>query len=590
MQARVSFVDVSAEAVGNLTHPVEVLRQRMYEELTSALTTLLRRIPNQTDPFVLDVFLVTAHSEPMATAATNVVLEAIHEIMTTSFAAVFPTRAGWHVILAGIVEGPVESARPRREVLEHLTGHLRWVQSQRQNMPVSRAFLLDAVTPQGISPRATLTDQIESLLMFLLFGGLRREALGVQLAEQGSPDLLATVGIARLEIPPGVLQHAFSKRLYGAVASLLQSPFGGSVTFADELVTRDDFVDANLRNGFSTRLRAVCLDALETHGYACCRPFAKTLDELLPRLDVLAEELAFEQRRPVVPASPKSNRAVAMSSLGLAAGAGTFGVAYVALGLAALASAGLAAVTAAVGAILVALMMPRQPQAESTTEYLRKDGEPLPEETAAAFKSHAVNLRDKLLALATAFDGVAASVGASEEEVLYTSDFVAALVSDELHDVVFESSGELGDAQATLNQWSKELGTWADLLDATVTPTAEGLFGHCVERSQALSVDDVLGSANVRATLRPVVLGWLKRWRMGIAPGLEIQSQQQQDTNGYRYIAENHVFASREFVAMLGDGLADSALKLGESTQRDFFVMTAVTDIALEGVSVLEKP
>lgn len=572
-----TFLDVSAEAVGNLSHPVDVLKQRMFGDISSALSKLLQRVTGQTEGFILDVVILTAHGEPMATNAAKVVIDATSTILRDEFGPVFPRDAGWQVICIGLSPRQSDLTRPRREMLAEIADFVRAMTS-RQDEKVTRIFLLDCATPQGISNQDDLLAQAESLAMFLAFSGLRREQIGVQLFEAPTSDLLATVGIGRLETPPKWFERKFRERLWGSIQATIKARDLQIIPPHDGLVSQADFESDKHRAALAQRLEEFCVQTLDERGFAALWSLAQTWDQLDRCIDAMAEA-ARVSNLPSKVAPAKGVGFGVRSALILTAGAGAFGIAYFAAGLAIVLSSGIALVVAAIGAIAVALMI-RAPTLESENPSQHESSEPHPEEIAATLKRQCDVARQKVARICAQ---VEATQGASiwAQPTPHDSNFVMHLVSDDAADALFEVSGGAGDAQAGIQEWIASVGTWAAILRGDAILTKKSLEQFVELRSQEIDLQELMANPVVRSHLQPVIRRWQQHWAHGINLNLEIQTLQSRDLNGFREVAANEIFCP--------PGARIDATVAGH-TLEDYFCLSAVTDVAVEATLVLENP
>ena len=592
----VRFVHASAEALGNLSQPLEILKERLFGDLTDALTALLRQVPGRRGGFLLDILIVTQHGEPMTTKASQVVVSAVHEIIVERFSAVFPGGAqsvgvGWRMQEIGILPGHADSKRPRNEMLSSLREHVEWVKERRENeWPIHRMTLLDATTPGGISPLEDLLDQTESLIHLLVFSGIRRSPLGIQLFETVSSDMVATCSIARLETPAGWIQESMVAKMLAAIANHLLRQRSVTVATPDELVGDDIFENPEKRFEFSATLRAHLVEALTMHGTAAIIPLLHLLELLPDHIRRLAEIATAAQRTDVTPPAQQYGRIPTVSGLTVALGGGTFGVAYLALGLATIMSAGIALATAFVGAAALLMVLPKAQTSETRQTSSRKEGEPLPAEMAGILIGHVAQLESDLRRTQSAFEGVAAGIDLTTPVALPQRAFVSALASEELASTIFESLGTISDGDSAARRWIDGLGTWADILSGVTLPDPSGLHSFVRAEVQALDFSEVLDSSAVRAHARPLIQAWISSWSSGLGQNLEINHLKARDLDGYRHVFENHVLAPASYEGIVLDALQGSSLRVGPPTSRDFFIVTAITDIAPQAVLVLSEP
>lgn len=592
----VRFVHASAEALGNLSQPLEILKERLFGDLTDALTALLRQVPGRRGGFLLDILIVTQHGEPMATNASEVVASAVHEIIEERFSAVFPGGAqsvgvGWRMQEIGILPGHADSKRPRNEMLSSLRAHVEWVKARRENeWPIHRLTLLDATTPGGISPLEDLLDQTESLIHLLVFSGIRRSPLGIQLFETASNDIVATCSITRLETPAGWIQKSMCTKMLAAIAQHLLTERTVSVATPDELMAEDSFENPEKRFGFSANTRNHLIQSLTMHGTSAIIPLLNLLELLPPHIRRLAEIASAAQRSGDAPPPQQYGRIPAVSGLTVALGGGTFGVAYLALGLATIMSAGIALATAFVGAAALLMVLPKSETVAAKQVSRRQQGEPLPEEIAGILIGHVAQLESDLKRAQSAFEGVASGIELATSIRLPKRAFVSALASEEVADTIFESLGTISDGESAARRWVDGLGPWADILSGLTLPDAAGLRDFVSAEVQALDFSDVLDSSSVRGHARPLIQEWLSKWSGGMGQNLEINHLKSRDLDGYRHVFENHVLAPASYEGIVLDALQGSSLRVGPPTTRDFFVVSAITDIAPQAVLVLSEP
>ncbi len=591
----VGFVHASAEALGNLSQPLAILKDRLFGDLTDALTTLLKQVPGRRDGFLLDILVVTQHGEPMTTKASEVVLEAVHEIISDRFSAVFPGGAqragvGWRMQEIGILPGHSEAKRPRPEMLVALNQHVEWIGMRRaEEWPLHRMMLLDAATPGGISPLVDLIDQVESLIHILLFSGIRRSPLGIQLFETSSSDLVATCCIARLETPAGWIQESLRTKMQEAMARRLLAKGSISLATPDELVNHEIFENPEKRFVFSTEIRDYMVETLAAHGTAAIDPLLDLLDLMTHHIRRLGEIAGNAPRTEVDSTPPKRGKLTTVSALATAVGGGTFGVAYLALGLATAMSAGIALITAFVGAVALVMVLPKDQTVETARTSTRKEGEPLPQELAGLLIGYVTQLQSDLKRTQADFQRVASSIEHAEPTTLRPRAFVTPLASDELAVTIFESLGAISDGDSAVRRWVDGLGTWSQILEGTALPQVADLQKFVAAAVEATDISNVLNSAGVRAKARPIIQEWLANWSAGMSDNLEINHLKSRDSDGYRQVFENHVLGPESYEGIVLEAIQGSSLRVGPTTTRDFFVVTAVTDIAPAAVLVLSE-
>lgn len=584
-------VDVAAEGVGNLSHPVEVLRQKLEDDLRGALTRLLRRIPGRSDGFLLDIVAVTQHGEPMTTAATEVACELVHRILTSQFAGVFPSQQGpnsWRFILMGVVPASGDAKRERDQLSLALRDHVMWIEeNRRNNWPIARLFLLDGVTPGGLSPLGELVDQAENLVHLLMFSGIRRLEHGIQLFEAPSDDIVASWGGARLSIPPAWAQDELARRHARDMARLCLDPVRIALGRADELIRSELFSDPDALASFSAKLRRRVEDVLAASGPGTIQALLDWLKPMQTLAARLADDHAQQQRSVVSTAPASSGQKVVVPATTLVLGGSTFALAYLAIGIAALTSAGIALVTAAAGAGLMYAMLPKPaPAAPDRVVSTRQEGDPLPEEIGAQIQGWVDTLMGDLKRLKTNFETATQAFSGDEApEPDEPRVFVTELQSPALADALYASVAR--DPADTLRRWIEATGTWSNLLSNVAIPTSDALHAFAKHEFENLSIDQILESPNVRAELRPLILKWVDAWQHGVAGNLEIHTLRLKDTNGYRQIFEHELLAPARFESMLLEACHQTSLRVGPNARRDFYIVTAVTDIHPDAVFTL---
>lgn len=584
---RVAFVTANAEAVGNLSHPVEVLRKRLEEDLADALSELLRRVPGRAEGFHLDIVVLTQYAEPMTTTATGVVVDMVAGIVGNTYAAVFPRRddtaSRWRFVMLGVLPEPKESRRDLDPIRVAVREHLKRLETRRdEGVPVGRVFLFDGVTPGGIAPLEELIDQSGNLVHLLIFSGLRREAIGQQLIDSACHDLVAAAGIARLSLPPGWLVDVLALRLRRDLGDVFARACRIAPGSVESFLTPDVFRDAEQRHAFADRLRQFVLASLREYGVSAAPALVEWLKPMHTLADRLAAEEADRQRQTHTTPATGTSRGPVATGLGIVLGGASFALAHMLIGLAVAASAGLAAAMAFIGALGVFAMMPKPEDATSKKVFTRPEGEPLPEEIAAQVQQKVAIVSSNLKRLHATFEGVLATSGARTSPLTSTTVFAESLASEALADELYKAMAT--DPESTFVRWCESLGPLEELFDGLVKPDADGLDAFCRMAFDAEQPIAVLCRPEARPRLSQDVERWLRRWHAGVALNLEIQTHQLRDPNGFRDVCQNDVLYPTRLQGTCEPYTAQASLRPSAVTLQDFYVVTATTDIHLESV------
>ena len=217
-------------AVGNLSRPVQILREQLESELRSSLTDLLALRPDNPEPFFVDVFVLLNLGEPLVANAASVIIDLFTRIVNEDFATVFPSnRTGSdrrvRVIPVAMLPAAADCEKDRTAAMAELDAvHDAFVERRDAadtSWLVDRIFLLDAMTSRGIARLDDLVDQIAAFIRLMVLGGVRRSPDVVRMLEAQHADLFASFGVASCVVDLDGLRSELARRLSRDVASAM---------------------------------------------------------------------------------------------------------------------------------------------------------------------------------------------------------------------------------------------------------------------------------------------------------------------------------------------------------------------------------
>ena len=598
--------DAPVAAVGNLSRPVQVLREQLEAALVESLGELLSLKPGDGGEFVLDVFVMLNLGEPLVANATSVIIEMLDAIVDANFRAIFPRhRTGsarrFRIVPIAILPAAADCEKARSDAIDELQSlHDTLVEGRDgdDDFFVDRVFLLDAMTSRGIASLDDLVDQVLAFLRLVIFGGVRRDPDFVRLLEADHSDLFATFGVAVCEVDYHAVATALRRQMTATTAQALAEEARTVLPRVDELLNVRVLDDAAALELALGELEALPLRTLAADGCGAVGPLLGRYDALAARVDewrAASEETDSGDEEPAAAVGGGVSGAFWISfvvALGLGA-AVAVAAHYIALAsLAAVIGSGGGVAFIACLAIWLVLRQPRPPQKAAAAAP-----RPVSTETrGAVFDAieHTVEQqRTKLRQLDQALVAVRQAFDADGELTFDppgdTHRFREPLVSSELLRSLYEQRVATADPRAVAAQWLDSVGDWSALLGGTARPTAALLDAYCASRFTALGHQPMFQEAVARHAVSVTLRGFATRWRAGVGAFLEGESRMQFDPDGFDGVFSNCVFAPVELHADLSAAIEGSTLRLHRTPVvcDDVFVITALTDIHPDAVSPL---
>ncbi len=606
------FFDAPAAALGNLTNPVQVLREKLEADLRSALSALLR-FDGGASEVRLDVFVVANLGEPMVAAAVDVVVEMGERIVAEEFATIFPShrrgkerRYRFLPIVLLPASGDGELSRPRTaESLGELAELLeaRRERTAKRDFPVDRIFVLDALTSRGILPLEALLDSARGFLRLMMFGGVRRHPDVVQMLETPSRDLFATFGVACCESDGDRLRDRLEQELVRRVTRALAEPTSCTLPSANELLPAAALEDAETHLRVQGELEALPVRTLQVEGFAAARPLADIYRELDDRLKKW-EELAGSNGEVVPvsrPTSGAATRNAALAGGGLSFGGLVFAVAHFGLlvPIATAAAAGGIFGAVAAGTLLAAFGGAGAPETEVVSGG--SGGEPAgvaPDANSsrrASLMSTVATQRTRLEGFVGHLDKVASSIAvpealAGDDASTPPSVFRLTMVTEPVHAAMFARRVRSAEEHEIAESFLRSQGSWEELLDGAARIDVAALDAYAAEAFAPLLDGPLFDRRDLRELALPAIRKFLQTWNAGLPALLEGETRLQFDDDGFRTPFRSTLFRSSHWAALfeqLDQIPTGSVLDVGLELE-DIFLMTAVTDIHRDAVAPLQ--
>lgn len=607
---RVAFVDAPPRAVGNLSNPVEVLREKLEEQLLGATTDLLRLSSGAEGDLILDVFLLLNFGEPLVANAAAVVIDILDRIIDENFRAIFPAhRTGparrFRIVPIAILPAAGDCEKSRDEAVDELaTLHDDFVARRdggETEFPVDRLFLLDAVTGRGIAALHDLVDQVYGFLRLALFSGLRRSTDVVSLFESECSDLFASFGVATCEVDFLRVRDTLAARMARRTAEALAAPGSCALPPVTDLLPSPVLDDAERRDRALRELDALPVRTLEADGSRAIRPLLALYDELAERLETWRETAETAPSSPNTPAGTDASSG-SPSGLGwafvgaLLLGGAVFAVAHFALvistTLSAVTGGGFAA--AAFAALFLLLRKPASDKPEDDTPVTQS--EQIPNEALDALASRVDARRSSLRGLSTSLERISRSFALDAPVPAVSAPrrmFLEPLVSDALLKHLYEGQASDVDIRSLADRFLISIGEWNELLTGAVRADAAGLDAFCAEHFRELGGQPLFADAETRECIHGVLESFVKRWREGLPISLEGEAHKQFDRDGFYRVFDSTVLVSEDLAADVGacirrtDAVLDTSRRA--SALDDIFIITAVADIHPDAVAPLRN-
>jgi hypothetical protein len=609
---RAAFVDAPPAAVGNLTNPVEVLREKLEEQLLGALTELLRLTDSGADSDVLlDVHLLLNLGEPLVANASVVVIDMLTAIVDHNFRAIFPAhRTGpsrrFRIIPTALLPASADCAKAREDAVTELAKLHDTFEERRKNadleFPLDRFFLLDAVTGRGIAAMEDLLDQVYGFIRLLLFSGVRRSTEMVSLLEAECTDLFASFGVASCEVDFRRVRDVLAARMARNVARTLAGRGATVLPAVTEILPSRVLDDPERRDRALEEIDELPVRTLEVDGSRSVQSLGALYDELLERLQTWRETATSNPATPEADSADRPERggngaAAGWGLLGaLLLGAGVFAVAHFVLVVSVAASAltGGAFALVAFGIIFGLLRHassdrgPHPPTSAAPSPSATEVLDAL-EGRVRARRSQLRALASSLDAIAGAFDIEAPIPDATAERRL----FVEPLVSDDLLQHLYEGQASDDDLRALADRFVTSVAPWKTLLRDRDGLTSARLEDFCNAHFQELGGQPLFVDPEARACVYDVLRSFVDRWKEGLPVSLEGEAHKQFDRDGFYHVYDSIVMASGDLSADVGTCIreANAVLEVSRRPSEidDVFVITAVADIHPEAVAPLRN-
>lgn len=602
--------DAPVSAVGNLSKPVQLLREQLEEALLQSLTELLALAPGRGADFVLDVYVLLNLGEPLVANATSVIVDMLAKIVDQNFRTIFPrhrtgTARRFRVIPIAILPAAADCEKARDDAVDELQTLYTTFSEAREDGEdesfVDRVFLLDALTSRGIASRDDLVDQVMCFLRLAVFGGVRRSPDFVRMFEAPHDDLFATFGIVCGEVDYAAIDGALTERMKRAVAATLGPADDIDLPGLEQLLPVRVLDDPDLLDRTLAELEALPLRTLEADGSGAVGPLIAHYDALGARAKAWRETdsgttTMTPQHGP--PEDSGAARAFGLSGLiALIFG----GIVAAVVHFVALMSVAIV-IGSGVGVALVAFIATWFVVKPRTSDEPR-DSAPqtvassvaTPSETQGAVidvLEHAIDaqrtkLRNLLQALAGVETGISTDETGSERSNM-ESKFRSPLVSPGLEDILYNEAA--GSAAALAQNWLRSIGSWQELLDSDVRPSGEDLDDFCAAHFD-VGARPIFGSTNARDCVAPVLKELVQTWTQGVGLFLEGESRVQFDPDGFDIVFDHSVFAPKALRPMIGELVSTSrtALSMHRETVvcEDVFIVSAATGIHPDAVAPL---
>ncbi len=608
--------DAPVAAVGNLSRPVQLLREQLEAALTQSLTELLTLKPGSGTDFVLDVYILLNLGEPLVANATNVVIEMLARIVDHHFRAIFPRhRQGsarrFRIVPIAILPAARDCEKDRTDAIDELRAvHDAFAAARKlddREFLVDRVFLLDAMTARGIATRDELVGQVLAFLRLVIFGGVRRHPDVVRLLESDRNDLFASFAVACCEVDYEAVSALLTARMKAALAAALIAEQSADLPRPAELLPVRLLEDPDALEHGIGELEALPGRILQADGAGAIRPLCALYDEVDARLAGWRADGSdpAEVVRDTTAVAVRENSGNSALGIGFLAAVVLGAAVAAAAHFFALASTTVVAASGggfAVFAFLVTWLLLRGGSDE--VDDSAPAVSPRPADQADDTERRAAILdalehtidgqRTKLRALREGFDAIAR---AHEIEPPFdrldaeATPFRQPLVSPELMRDLYAQHSSVSDARAAVATWLGTCGEWVELLDGHARADAYGLEQFCEARFRTVGSQPLFTKVGARECVAPRLASFVETWRAGLPVFLEGESRVQFDPDGFDQPFSNMLFAPEPLRAELSAQLAEqgSMLRLHATPIAidDVFAITAMTDIHPDAVSPL---
>lgn len=572
------FIHIPAAGVGNLTKPVEVLRQNLWDETRLALTKLLQATPGQVDPFTLDVLILCSFGAPMHLEAVRVALDCLEENLEP-YLSVFPSheRAAsrrLRVFMAGYLTSAHRSTE-RRDALRDLVKELRGRKlHHREERMVDRLILLDSITPRGVVSDEELRGHLEAFSALLVLGDIRTSDQITRALTEPGHDVIATLGCVRAILRITTIQDEYTELLLAQVANAARKEVKADlpnrrVVFGSRPPQMDEV------DGIRERILNRTLETLDALGPLSLPSLSRWLDDLA----ALNPDDFRQLEEDDTPPEPKLPLKPVLAVSGVFS-IGAYAVATLLLGMSAVVSAGTSLAAFAVVLALLGLahhVANRQP---------KKVEEKPAEDVLARIREHVLELHSKVETLRSQLEIASTTPISLESRRQFLKDeaWRVSLGGADISATLIETQHPHGGPEDSLVAFFREIGTWKELLEEPETLSPGALLRFCESVSSDVTLETILRSKPCLALLLGRAESWIATWKHGVPVHMDMKSQIIHDEDGVRQSVDNLLVAPKA----LDINLDHARRHLSESIQ-DIWLLSVVHDIHEDAIPTLSK-
>ncbi len=590
------FLEAPIEGVGNLSRPVELLKDKLWEDIIDRLTRLLT-FQNDADAFHLDIVLLTNFGESLAVGATRVIVDALLDVVPKEFATIFPKhqqghQRRWRILPIGVVPGRRDSERERNDCIMDAAAFHDHVESQREanaddsDFPIERLFLMDTMTPRGVITFDEVCIQSREFCRFLLFSGLRTTVPMTQLLEAEVNEIGGTFSVAGASLALDKLHLRLTERLCAATANVLDTRHTEECPSLAGLLSAEAVVDERACDAACETIATFGVNALEADGLPVMNAVISRYRDLPKWIQAAGEEAKWNRDSSENGSKPKrSSHAGAIGASTAALSGVLFLAAHYAVGWTIVASAGLAAgfgvaALAILGAML--FMTNRRGTNDKKKSSTNQDQQDPIDVLVDRLLLEADAWTRKLIDVETEVKKTAVALGTREvnaEEDLEASAFHANLLTNEIADALYAKKAH--DPAVFVDQFVDACGGWSGLLESPASMNDASMQDSAWKRFDLDRGQFEVG--DVRKSLEDALAQAVVQFQNGIEPTLEHKSREQFDPTGINDVLANQIIA--------GDlKLPDELGRLNRTPHPcfpiDAWVISAVIDIHRDAITI----
>lgn len=606
-RVQIEFLAAPVEGVGNLSNPVEALRETLYRNVIERLETLLELRPGRRGPFFVDIVFITNHGEALASRSEAVVFNAVHDVIPSRFGALFPdgrAASERRLKLISLALTPLDRStnRERSEVLDALEEHymrLSSLRSQETHTSSNVLFILDGLTEHGLAREVDIVAQAENFVRLLAFSGARRHELLVRLLETESDDIGATFGIASCSIRPEGIVSSLRRRLTRSIADALRGTPHANLPSLNELIPAScTDSDSNFREVLEG-VQETPIRVLEIDGPGALPFTTELFENALQRLEHLGRESNRRPHESTELDEDTDSRGWLITLGAISVGSLTALIGVVALGLAilpAVASGGALTMVAMIAFYILSQAASTQAPTPDDSRKHKLELE-AKRDRAAALEAALLEQLRRVNALMEHFENLTRDLDTHSNTAGPTADdppssFVSVLESDELYVELFESVCPYLNGPAALQAWVEALGGWRRLFEEPYALSNTSLVGFSLQTLDETVALEVFENTNCRNALQPVIRNFLETWGEGPPRFLEHISQQQHDADGFKHPVKRAIFMPESLEPAARETLGETSRispAYSDSNIHDVFVVDTTTDIGLNAIPILTQ-